>query len=184
MTKVIQQKRSAPALEDDEVDLISILVRLVQIVRTYALTIVLFTVIGLLAGVVLYLVQPRVYQSRMIANSTILQNPEVIAIVDSWQEYLNNNELEALSKALGLPVQTLRKVYLLEAKESKLNADGFTIYTKVGDTALLKEIDSEITKLERTRSAVENLLEAPGQRGTSMMLDLGNTGNINYQIMG
>ncbi|MBD0260108.1 MAG: hypothetical protein ICV83_30690 [Cytophagales bacterium] len=49
---------------------------------------------------------------------------------------------------------------------------------------LMKEVDSEIAKLERTRSAVENLLAAPGQRGASMMLDLGNTGNINYQIMG
>jgi hypothetical protein len=176
----------------------------------------LFTLIGLLCGVVAYLLQPRVYQSRMIANSSILQNPEVIAVVESWQEYLKNDELEALSKVLGLPVQTLRKVYLLEVRESKPNADGFSIYTKVGDNAvlkdlqkaivtnfennafvreriairrknmqrLLKEIDSEIAKLERTRSIVENLLEAPTQRGASMMIDLGNTGNINYQIMG
>ena len=132
-------------------------------------------VLGLLAGLVLYLAIARTYDSKMLVHSNVLTNQEEIQVVRNWNSLLGKGEHESLSRMLNMDRATLGKVSRLGAEEiqqvfSPINPHGFTISATVTDTAVLDKLQEGIIygfenspfvkeKLEFNRQALQVLID-------------------------
>lgn len=195
-------------------NLILLLKQFLRTVRQYGVLFLVITLAGAGCGYAFYRIQKPVYKSRMLANSQLLQNAEVVGIVESWGELLNTGERSLLAERLGVSPQTISKLYGIEAKDNKGagTTDGFSIEVLVGDNAILnnlqkaivssleqnpfvrkrvslkkrtlelikEETAKEIAALERSRQAVQTLIESGGRSSGAFLVD---PGNINLQII-
>ena len=133
----------------DELDLIVLFEKLVSFLKRFAKVLMYFTLIGIIAGIVLFLSATRKYPSTLILHSNTLTNLENIQIIASWKELLKKRDHIALSAILGCSPVTLKKVASISAEEiQKLyvadNPHGFIVKVVVKDSSILEELQKGI----------------------------------------
>jgi len=134
---------------NDDFDLMILLERIFSFSRRYGWSIVLFTVTGMLLGILLYKTAPRQYQSTLLLHSSTLTNTEQINIIENWNALLKDGEYEALGQRLHCDPQMLKKVAKISATEiQKLyipnNPNGFVVTAIVKDNAVLDSLAAGI----------------------------------------
>ena len=160
---------------NDDIDLLNLLERSLRFFQRYRWWLIGMAVMGLLAGLVLYLTIARTYDSKMLVHSNVLTNQEEIQVVRNWNSLLGKGEHETLSRMLNMDRATLGKVSRLGAEEiqqvfSPVNPHGFTISATVTDTAVLDKLQAGIIygfenspfvreKLAFNREALEVLID-------------------------
>src|SRR5436309_485413 len=120
----------------DDVDLVSLLERMILYLRRFWVLYVAAAGTGILLGCLAYVSSPRLYRSRMILHSSYLTNSEQIEIVGYWNELLKRNERPTLAEILHCDENLLVHVTSMEGAEilknySATNPNGFYIDVKV-----------------------------------------------------
>jgi predicted cobalt transporter CbtA len=139
MTKPVQNN-------NDEIDLIKVLERIFNFLSSYKKMLIIATLAGILCGLALYLIQPKIYGSTLILHSQVLSNSEEIEIIDNWNNLRREGEYGVLSRNLNCPVALLNKVKSIAAANIQINqpTSGFTVEVFVTDTAVLEELQKAI----------------------------------------
>ncbi|QHT68814.1 hypothetical protein GXP67_20255 [Rhodocytophaga rosea] len=141
--------------KDDEIDLIELLTKAILFLKQYVGLLIIFTIIGILIGILLYTRTPFYYKSRMIVNSTALSNPEAINIINSWQVHITKNDYEILARKLNLSYETAYKIKNFKANETvpaenkrflppEAEDGSFTIEASVSDVQVLDSLEMAI----------------------------------------
>ena len=86
----------------DELDLIVLFEKLVSFLKRFAKVLIYFTLIGIIAGIVLFLSATRKYPSTLILHSNTLTNLENIQIIASWKELLKKTRSHCFVRNFGL----------------------------------------------------------------------------------
>jgi hypothetical protein len=132
----------------DEVDLIQVLERIIRFFSNHKKELVAASLAGMLCGFIIYLVQPKVYNSTLILHSQILTNSEEIEIIDNWNELRKDGEYGVLSKNLNCSEYILKNVKLLSATNIQNIAagstSGFTVDVLVKDTSILENLQKAV----------------------------------------
>ncbi|MDB5199351.1 MAG: hypothetical protein JWO92_1314 [Chitinophagaceae bacterium] len=164
-----------PENKKDDLDLIILAERIFAFFRNYGRLIVIFSIAGILTGLLLFFVLPKRYSSTLLLHSFTLTNTEHINIIENWNELLKKGEYDALSKDFNCDPEMLKKVSSIAATEiQKLyipnNPNGFMVEVIVTDTAVLDPLQKGITaglengeylkaKLESKKSNLTQLIE-------------------------
>ena len=193
----------------DELDLIVLIEKVVSFVKRFFLLLIVFPLIGMLIGFLLFLSTPRKYTSETVLHSFILTNLENIQIIKNWKDLLRKKEYTTLAGIWNTTPDIVKKVGLMAPEEiQKLyvqnNPHGFIIRVKVKDTAILddlqqgivyglentdyvkerlktkkanlveliEKVKTEITKLDSTKLAVENILNNKNKSSSSLFVDI------------
>src|SRR5258707_11275722 len=105
-----------PAQNDkDEVDLIQVLERIIRFFSNHKKELVAASLAGMLCGYILFMVQPKLYNSTLILHSQVLTNSEEIEIIGNWNELRKDGEYGVLSKNLNFNPTLLESVKNLSA---------------------------------------------------------------------
>jgi hypothetical protein len=133
----------------DDVDLISLLERLILYLRRFWMLFAVAAGAGILLGCVAYFASPKLYRSRIILHSSYLTNSEQIEIVDYWNELLKRNERATLAHILHCDESLLDHVKSVEGAEilknySATNPNGFYIDVKVTNNSILPQLQKAI----------------------------------------
>lgn len=132
--------------DNDEIDLIQVLERISHFLSTYKRELMTATIAGIVCGLVIFLVKPKLYGSTLILHSQILSNSEEIKILDNWNTLRKNGEYAVLSRTLHCPVSLIKSIKNLEAADIQITqpTSGFTVDVLVTDTAILERLQSAI----------------------------------------
>jgi len=133
----------------DDVDLVSLLERLILYLRRFWVLFLVAAATGILLGCIAYFTSPKLYRSRIILHSSYLTNSEQIEIVDYWNELLKRNERSALAQILRCNERSLDDVTNMEGAEilknySATNPNGFYIDVKVKNNSTLPQLQKAI----------------------------------------
>lgn len=201
----------------DELDLITLLEKVISFLRRYGIILICFSFMGLLAGLWKYWSSSKKYSSKLVLHSSTLTNLENIQIIESWKELLKKGEYTALSAILDCDPATIKKIVSISTDEiQKLyvqnNPHGFIVKAVVKDTSvldhlqkgivhglenndyikeriavkrsnlvqLIEKVTQEITKLDSTKMAIDDIISNKNKNTSSLMVDVTN---INSQLI-
>ena len=133
----------------DELDLLSLVEGAVSFFKNFGITIIIFSIAGLLLGYLRYWILPNEYSSTLILHSRIITNQEQLQIVKTWKELLRKKEYDILASTFNCNREILKKVGKISGEEiQKLyvpdNPNGFTIEVLVRDTGILDRLQQGI----------------------------------------
>jgi hypothetical protein len=132
----------------DEVDLVQVLERIIRFFSNHKKDLIAAPLAGMLCGCIIYMVQPKVYNSTLILHSQVLSNSEEIEIIDNWNELRKDGEYGVLSKNLNCGVYILRNVKMLSASNIQNvtagSTSGFTVDVLVSDTSILENLQKAV----------------------------------------
>src|SRR5438105_3743778 len=137
------------SVEQDDVDLVSLLERMILYLRRFGVLFVVAATAGILLGCLAYFTSPKLYKSKIILHSSYLTNSEQIEIVDYWNELLKRNERTTLAQVLHCEEELLDHITSMEGAEilknySATNPNGFYIDVKVKKNSILPELQKAI----------------------------------------
>jgi hypothetical protein len=135
---------------DDEVNLIELWLNFVKVLKSHFKLALLLIIVGAVLGFILYHRTAPVYKARMIANSTALNNAEVVAVIENWQELLGKGERKSLATKMGTPESVVAKLRGIEVEGNAGGVDGFVIDVLVSDYKVLDSLQKAIA------SGIEN----------------------------
>jgi hypothetical protein len=134
----------------DDLDLLYLLAQGVAFFKRFGRLLILFSIIGLLLGALIYWLSPKLYPSNLILQSTMYTTQEQIQIVDNWAEFLDRKEYVPLSQTFNLEPETLRRVKKISAESVENgnstgdNNRALIIKVLVTDTDILDSLQNSI----------------------------------------
>jgi hypothetical protein len=103
------------AKNEDEVDLVSLIVRIARTVRKNMVLIAIMVVVGAAAGFLWGYLYPKTYQSKMLMTSEVLTFASTDKLINSLQDLVEERKYETLSKKLNLSASQAKTVMWLTA---------------------------------------------------------------------
>jgi len=134
--------------KNDDLDLLTLFSKVARFLKTYGVLLLIASLTGLLCGFVLNLSLPKYYTTRLLLESTVLNNLEQEELIDNWDILMTaTGGSPLLAKALNCSPETARSIKGLSAEALPNLLDGtyvFTLEVKVGDVSKLKDIQDAL----------------------------------------
>jgi len=133
--------------KDDDVDLSMMIRKSQKFFKTYGILILISSLTGLFCGFVVHIAFPKYYKTRLLMESTVLNNMEQGELVDNWNLLLQNNGRLFLEKQFNCSRTTLNNILSLETESMPNLIDGtncFVLNLSVRDPAELKNIQDAL----------------------------------------
>jgi hypothetical protein len=105
-------------VNSDEIDLSSLLLRYILIIRDNFWTVTLLFILGLILGTGFILLSPRQYKAEMIINSDILRDSFVEANGKILDNLIEDKNMEGLATLLGLSLDEANEIKSIIFKSS------------------------------------------------------------------
>lgn len=134
---------------NDEIDLLKFLEKILRFFRSNIKFILGGILIGLVAGILYYIITPKKYEATMIVQSSILTNAEQIEVLKNWDGLIKKQEGEILARILNTNTDVISKFHMIEGVEIlklyvESNSIGFSINVLVSDTTILDTLQRSI----------------------------------------
>lgn len=189
------EMRNQVEINNDEIDLIQVLERIIRFLSTYKRELIITAITGMICGYTIFRTLPKSYGSTLILHSQVLTNSEEIEIIGSWNNLLNNHEYSVLSRNLRCSENLLSKIKSMSATNIPSpvpgTSSGFTVYVLVKDTSILEDLQTGIiyglennefvkekveSKKSNTIKLIENITQEIGKLdSTKRRIESGNS---------
>jgi hypothetical protein len=131
----------------DEVDLLEVLLKSINVFRTNFWTIVIFFLVGCLLGFTYYSLSPPFYENKLIISSSILTESYGKKFIENTRNFIRENNTKALAAQLSLTEAEAKKIRIIRIENlSELQADilkeneRFLITVQVTDQEILPKL--------------------------------------------
>lgn len=142
------QRNTLPEKNDD-LDLLLIVKRAVDFFRMNGVRLLIASVVGLFCGLILYFSTPKYFTSRLLLETTVLNNTESRAILDNWNKMLRPSGYPYLMQEFGCSDRVVKNLMKITAESlSQLNETGtaLAIDVTVRDTSLLNDLKDALVR--------------------------------------
>lgn len=131
----------------DDIDLLSLFLKTINIIRSNFWVIVSFFLVGSLLGVSYYYLTNKVYQSSLVISSGILTKSYAEALVENLNRQRRESNIQAITNALNVSEQTARGLNRLRIQgvseiEDLKESDKFIITAEVYNPEVFKELQN------------------------------------------
>jgi hypothetical protein len=134
--------------KNDDLDLLVLLSKAIRFFKAYGVLLLIASLTGLLCGFILNLSFSKYYTTRLLMESTVLNNLEQGELIDNWDMLMTaKGGSPLLAKALNCSPETARSIWGLTSEALPNLQDGtnvFTLEVKVGDISQLKNIQDAL----------------------------------------
>jgi prefoldin subunit 5 len=143
------ENQSGQENRTDDLDLMNLVEMSFSFFKNYGKLITIFSIVGIAAGVALYKMSPKLYESTLLLHSSTLTNSEQINIIQNWNALLQGGEYAALGERLHCDSGKLKNVAKITAAEmQKLfmpnNPNAFVVTALVKDNDVLDSLSKGI----------------------------------------
>lgn len=136
-------------LNNDEIDLVELLVKVVLLIKRNLIQIVIFFVVGTGLGYAYASLAPKVYESKMLVSSEILTESYSEKLFENLQNLIKEQNYKELSSKIGLSedeAESLSKILIESALEDKPQKEDekkfFLITVECTDQSILPKLQS------------------------------------------
>jgi len=145
----MNENKSFSDPRNDDMDLIILLEKIVIYFRRFRSIYIVAILVGIVAGVVLYLCLPKLYKSRMVVHPMYLTNGEQMQLIDNWNELLKRHEYASIAADWNCDEELIRKVSSIDATDimkvfTPNNPNGFYVDVKVKNNSILPALQQAI----------------------------------------
>lgn len=119
----------------DEIDLVDLFIKGVNIIRNNLLLVISFFVLGILGGLAKFYTSHKIFENRMIISSAILTESYGRVLIDKVNRHLGERNIQSVSRDLKISDETAKGI-------SRLNVED------IAETEGNKENDKFIIKVE------------------------------------
>jgi hypothetical protein len=134
--------------KNDDLDLAALLGKAIRFFKTYGVLLLIASLTGLLCGFILNVSLPKYYTTRLLFESTVLNNLEQGELIDNWDMLMTaKGGSPLLAKVLNCSPETARSIWGLSSEALPNLQDGtnvFTLEVRVGDISKLKDIQDAL----------------------------------------
>ena len=134
--------------KDDDVDLSMLIRKSQKFFKTYGILILISSLTGLFCGFIVHIAFPKYFKTRLLMESTVLNDMEQGEVVDNWNLLLKNiGGSQFLEKEFNCPEKTVKNILFLETESMPNLIDGtycFVLNLNVRDTSEVKNIQDAL----------------------------------------
>lgn len=171
MIKTDQPATSQAA--NDDLDVLLILKRASAFFKTNGRRLSIALLIGLLCGLALNFIVPKNFTSRLLLETTVVNNTETKAIVQDWNQMLRPAGYSTLMKEFGCSerlVRNLKKITAEPLSQQTETGTALAIDVSVRDTAMMKDVQEALVRGFRQNDYV-NRRVVQRREGTREQID-------------
>ena len=88
--------------QDKEIDILTLIARIVNFIKKYFLVLVIFTVLGIIGGILHFYLSKEVYKTKLIASSPIVDNRIVYELLEPLKIHIKNNQNDSVANKLNI----------------------------------------------------------------------------------
>jgi uncharacterized protein YneF (UPF0154 family) len=189
--------------QDKEIDILTLIARIVNFIKKYFLVLVIFTILGVIGGFIHFYCSKEVYKTKLIASSPIVDNRIVYELLEPLKIHIKNNQNDSVANQLNISIEAANDIHkiifdttvnqavivnLEVYSKNSINeiSDGLINYlnnldyvkkyitnTKAKLSSFLNDLNHEIDKLAKLQQAVLNNVE----NNSNSNLSISNTYN-------
>jgi uncharacterized protein YneF (UPF0154 family) len=180
--------------QDKEIDILTLIARIVNFIKKYFLVLVIFTILGVIGGFIHFYCSKEVYKTKLIASSPIVDNRIVYELLEPLKIHIKNNQNDSVANQLNISIEAandIHKIVIVNLEVYSKNSineisDGLINYlnnldyvkkyitnTKAKLSSFLNDLNHEIDKLAKLQQAVLNNVE----NNSNSNLSISNTYN-------
>lgn len=140
-------------VNNDEIDLVELLVKIVLLIKRNLVQIIIFFVVGTGLGYAYAMIAPKVYESKMLVSSEILTESYSEKLFETLEKLINEKNIQELSSKLGLgenECEYLSKLTIESALKDKPQKEDekkfFLITAEITDQSILPQLQEGLIK--------------------------------------
>jgi hypothetical protein len=140
--------------DEDEINLLYIVYNTLTLIKKNVPILLGIILLSVFIGIFQYFKTEPLYKTRLIADSFVLPNTEIINIVETWQGLINKGDYSTLAGKLKLGEATVKKILSLEAQNTgtgkteqsidSKNENSFVINASVTDVQIIDSLEIAI----------------------------------------
>lgn len=148
------------ASSNDEIDLVGLAVAAIRYFKKHLTFILVFTGTGMTVAFAVHMFTPRVYESKMIFESDILNESYVKQFTETINNLIDEKNFKDLSSQLSLPEAGVKMVALIKIEKVKkdpaVQKDGtFIVTANITNREVLTKLQSGILQMLRNNDFVK-----------------------------
>jgi hypothetical protein len=137
--------------KNDELDLLDLLIKGINIFKKNFWTIVISFILGLGLGLLYYTMSPKIYENKLIISSSILTESYGKKLIETTRNFIRERNYKALAGQLSITEEEARKIFVVRIENlsdvqidpTKEN-DRYLITVRVSDQAVLPKLEQGI----------------------------------------
>jgi hypothetical protein len=152
----------ASAEKNDDLDLLLIIRNIFTFLKKNWIKLLAASFTGLFCGLILHLVFPKTYTSRLLLETNVISNTETRALVDNWNGMLTQRGYPYLMQAFGCNLDLLSNWTRMTAESLNPQNESSTavsIEVSVLDTSKLQDIQKSLLSGFRNNDYIRRRVE-------------------------
>lgn len=99
--------------QDKEIDILTLIARIVNFIKKYFLVLVIFTILGVIGGFIHFYCSKEVYKTKLIASSPIVDNRIVYELLEPLKIHIKNNQNDSVANKLNINSDVVASIHAL-----------------------------------------------------------------------
>lgn len=99
--------------QDKEIDILTLIARIVNFIKKYFLVLVIFTILGVIGGFIHFYCSKEVYKTKLIASSPIVDNRIVYELLEPLKIHIKNNQNDSVANKLNINSDVAASIHAL-----------------------------------------------------------------------
>src|SRR5690554_3607327 len=99
--------------QDKEIDILTLIARIVNFIKKYFLVLVIFTILGVIGGFIHFYCSKEVYKTKLIASSPIVDNRIVYELLEPLKIHIKNNQNDSVANKLNINSDVATSIHAL-----------------------------------------------------------------------
>lgn len=99
--------------QDKEIDILTLIARIVNFIKKYFLVLVIFTILGVIGGFIHFYCSKEVYKTKLIASSPIFDNRIVYELLEPLKIHIKNNQNDSVANKLNINSDVAASIHAL-----------------------------------------------------------------------
>ena len=99
--------------QDKEIDILTLIARIVNFIKKYFLVLVIFTILGVIGGFIHFYCSKEVYKTKLIASSPIFDNRIVYELLEPLKIHIKNNQNDSVANKLNINSDVATSIHAL-----------------------------------------------------------------------
>lgn len=99
--------------QDKEIDILTLIAKIVNFIKKYFLILAIFTVLGVIGGILHFYLSKEVYKTKLIASSPVVDNRLVYELLEPLKIHIKNNQNDSVANKLNSNSDVVASIHAL-----------------------------------------------------------------------
>ena len=148
--------------QDKEIDILTLIAKIVNFIKKYFLILAIFTVLGVIGGILHFYLSKEVYKTKLIASSPVVDNRLVYELLEPLKIHIKNNQNDSVANKLNISSDVAASIHTLsfDTTVNRTLIVNLEVYSKENIKSISNGILGFLNNIEYVNRQVESKKKA------------------------